>query len=240
MREKGGVLEVGLKNVDLDEKNAIPYGLTSGKYLTLSVRDTGHGIEPDIITRIFDPYFTTKQVGEGSGMGLAVAHGIVKNLEGTIRVSSTPQKGTTFTVFFPLLERETIDQPTAFEPPATSAERILFVDDDKTLADLGKRLLQSLGYEVTVKTSGIEALEALKAQPDKYDLLITDMTMPDMTGKDLAKELLSARPDFPVILCTGFSEMITEEEAERIGIKAFVMKPLTMKKIAEIIRQVLD
>ncbi len=241
MREKGGILEVGLKNIDLDNKDITRYqDLTPGKYVVLTVSDTGHGIEPEVITRIFDPYFTTKEVGEGSGMGLAVVHGIVKNHRGAIHVYSEPEKGTTFKVFFPLIESETAPESTSFRSLPTGTERILFVDDETALADLGGKILQNLGYEVTVRTSSIEALEAFKAQPDKFDLLLTDMTMPNMTGNDLAQEILRLRPEFPIILCSGYSEMVTEDKAKQTGIKAFVMKPLVMREIAEAIRQVLD
>ncbi len=240
MQEGGGIMEVGLKNIDLDENDMAHYkDLTPGKYIVLTVSDTGHGIESDIVGRIFDPYFTTKNVGEGTGMGLSVVHGLVTNHGGTIHVYSEPGKGTTFKVLFPLIENITVLKSTSHEPLLTGTERILFVDDEEALADLGKKILQNLGYDVTVRTSSIEALEAFKAQPEEYDLLLTDMTMPNMTGKELAKKLLGIRPDFPIILCTGFSEMVTEDKAKQMGIKAFVMKPLVMREIAETIRQVL-
>ncbi len=240
MREREGILEVCLKNIDVDKKNALRYqDLTPGKYLALNVSDTGHGIEPVVVERIFDPYFTTKEVGEGIGMGLAVVHGIVKNHGGTIRVYSEPGQGTTFSVYFPMVESQSETEASSPEPVHTGTERILFVDDDESLADLGKRTLEYLGYDVTVKTCSIEALEVFKAQSDKYDLLLTDMTMPDMTGKELAQKFLKIRPGFPIILCTGFSETITKEKAEQIGIKAFVLKPLAIREIAETIRQAL-
>ncbi len=241
MREKGGILEIGLKNIDLDEKDVIRYqNITPGKYVALSVSDTGHGIEPDIVDRILDPYFTTKEIDEGTGMGLAVVHGIVKNHNGAIDVYSEHGKGTTFNVLLPLIQSEILPEAISSKPLPTGTERILFVDDEKALADLGKRMLERLGYDVTVRTRSIEALEAFRAQPDKYDLLLTDMTMPNMTGKDLAQELLRIRPDFPIILCTGYSETITEDSARQFGIKSFVMKPLVMREIAVTIRQVLD
>ncbi len=241
MRENDGLLEVCLKNMTICEKDIIRYhDLSPGKYVVLTVSDTGQGLEPELIDRIFDPYFTTKEVGEGTGMGLAVVHGIVNNHNGTIYVYSEPGKGTTFNVYFPLIERQTECESTSLGPLRTGTERILFVDDEESLADLGKRSLQHLGYEVTVRTNSIKALEAFKAQPDNYDLLLTDMTMPSMTGKDLAQKVLRIRPGFPIILCTGFSETITKEKAEQIGIKTLVMKPLVMRDLAETIRQVLD
>ncbi len=241
MRESGGVLEVALKDIDLDKKAVTRYHeLTPGKYIVLTVRDTGYGMEPDVVDRIFDPYFTTKEVGEGTGMGLAVIHGIVKKHNGAIQVYSEPGKGTTFKVLFPVAESKPVPEATSLEALPTGTEKILFVDDEAALADLGGRMLQHLGYEVTVRTGSHEALGVFKAQPDNFDLLMTDMTMPNMTGKDLAQEILQIRPGFPVILCTGFSEIITEEKAKQIGIKAFVMKPLAVGEVATTIRQVLD
>ncbi len=241
MLEGGGILEVSLKNRDLYEKDAARYqDITPGKYVILTVSDTGHGIEPNIMARIFDPYFTTKEVGEGTGMGLSVVLGIVKNHKGAIHVYSEPEKGTTFNLFFPLIESEPVTESTSLGPLPTGPERILFVDDEQALAELGKRMLQQLGYEVTVRTSSIEALEAFREQPDKFDLVVTDMTMPNMTGTDLCKEIMQIRLDIPIILCTGFSEMITEDKAKRMGIKAFLMKPLAMRKMAETIRRIFD
>jgi len=241
MREEGGILTVRLKNMDLDEDTATRnHELTPGKYLTLAVSDTGQGMEPELIDRIFDPYFTTKEVGEGTGMGLAVVHGIVKNHHGAVHVYSEPGKGTTLNVYFPLIKSETLPESTVLAPLPTGTDRILFVDDEEALAELGKRMLQRLGYEVTVRTSSMEALEVFREQPDKFDLVVTDMTMPNMTGIDLCKELLQIRVDIPIILCTGFSEMITEEKSKQIGIKAFMMKPLVMREIAEAVRRVLD
>ncbi len=241
MRDRGGVLEVSLNNTELDENDsALHQDLTAGKYVVLTVSDTGQGMEPEIVERMFDPYFTTKGVGEGSGMGLSVVHGIVKDHGGAVRVESKPGKGSSFEVFLPVLVRDVEPSSEPFATLPTGSEHILFVDDEQALADLGKRMLQHLGYQVTVRTSSIEALEAFKAQPDKYDLLVTDMTMPNMTGKDLSRELLRIRPGFPIILCTGFSEMITEDSAKQMGIKAFVMKPLVMREIAETVRRIFD
>jgi len=241
MREKGGVLDISLRNTEFDQDTAaLHQDLPSDKYVALTVSDSGHGMEPEIAERIFDPYFTTKGVGEGSGMGLSVVHGIIKDHGGVVRVESEPGKGSSFEVFLPVLVRDVEPSSEPFATLPTGSEHILFVDDEQALADLGKRMLQHLGYQVTVRTSSIEALEAFKAQPDKYDLLVTDMTMPNMTGKDLSRELLRIRPGFPIILCTGFSEMITEDSAKQMGIKAFVMKPLVLREIAETVRRTLD
>ena len=241
MFPEGGSLEVSLNDVDLDSETALSYqGLVPGSYIKLIVSDTGHGMEREVMERIFDPYFTTKEKGEGTGLGLAVVHGIVKSHGGAITVHSEPGKGTTFNILLPLMESDVELRSVASKPDLKGNERIMFVDDEKTLVNLGKRMLQKLGYEVETRTSSIEALEAFRSQPERYDLIITDLTMPNMTGDKLAKELLRIRPDIPIILCTGFSEIITESRAKGIGIKAFIMKPIVKAEIAETIREVLD
>ncbi|MFC1867682.1 PAS domain S-box protein [Thermodesulfobacteriota bacterium] len=241
MREKGGVLEIKLDDLDLNSEAIVQFdGLTPGVYLRLTVRDTGHGIDPENIGKIFDPYFTTKQVGEGSGMGLAVVHGILKSHSGDIKVESEPGKGTTFQVLLPKSEADiTPVEEHKIELPR-GTERILFVDDEKPAVDIIKPMLEKLGHKVTARTSSIEALEAFRNNPEKFDLVITDMTMPNMTGKELAKELMQIRSEVPIILCTGFSEQIDEDSAKEMGIRAFVMKPIVMREIVKTIRQVLD
>lgn len=241
MQKKGGILEVSLRNVDLDSYSAAQYpDIDPGKYLRLTVSDTGEGITPEIMERIFEPYFTTKEKGVGTGMGLSVIHGIVKSHGGTITVYSEPGKGSTFHVYIPLIQEEVkpeIDED-AFIP--TGIEHILFIDDEPVLVDLSKRMLERLGYEVTSRTSSLEALELFKARPDRFDLVITDMTMPNMTGDRLARELMKIRPDIPIIICTGYSEQMSEEKAKWVGIKAFAMKPVAMKDLAKTVRKVLD
>jgi len=241
MGEKRGVLEVGLQDVELDSGDPIQYhDLSSGKYIRLTVSDTGHGIEPKILKRIFDPYFTTKGIGEGSGMGLSVVHGIVKSHGGCVTVNSEPGKGAVFHVLFPCVE----DKP---EPEADISvriprgrEKILFVDDEKAMIDIIQPMIERLGYEVAARTSSIEGLEVFRANPDRFDLVITDFTMPNMTGMELAKELFKLRSDLPVILCTGYSEHINEEKAKRSGIRAFMAKPFVLSEFASTIRRVLD
>jgi PAS domain S-box-containing protein len=241
MREKGGVLEIRLVEVDICSDDAAPHlGLDSGPYLKLTVSDTGHGIDRAIMERIFDPFFTTKRPGEGTGMGLAVVHGIVKSCGGAIVVDSEPGKGSTFDLFFPRMEGDSLPETDSVVSMATGNERILFVDDEEDLVDMVQQMLKRLGYSVVAKTSSIEALEIFQAQPDQFDLVITDQTMPHMTGADLAKELMCIRPDIPIILCTGFSEVISAEEAKTLGIREFVMKPFATREIAEITRHVLD
>lgn len=241
MGEKGGVLEVGLKYIKMDEGSAIHYSsVSSGRYVRLTVSDTGPGIEPEVLKRIFDPYFTTKGVGEGSGMGLSVAHGIVKTHGGEILADSELGKGTTFQVFFPYFEGKPKKEVEITTGTPRGNERILFVDDEKAMVDAIQPMIERLGYKVAARTSSIEGLEAFRANTDKFDLVITDFTMPNMTGMELAKELLKLRPDIPIILCTGYSEHINEDKAKISGVRAFLMKPIVLSEIANAIRKVLD
>ena len=241
MQENGGVLEVSLANVELDDLSAEKHlDLAAGSYLRLTVSDTGHGITSEIMERIFDPYFTTKDTSEGTGLGLSVAHGIIKAHGGTITVYSEPGKGTTFHVYLPLILEEEREEKKSEGPLPTGSERILFIDDEEALVEIGSQILGQLGYEVVTKQSSVQALELFRTEPDRFDLVITDMTMPHMTGDKLARKLMTIRPDIPVILCTGHSRLVSEEKAKDIGIKAFVMKPLVMRNLAETVRKVLD
>jgi len=214
--------------------------MDAGSYLRLTVSDTGHGISPEIVERIFDPYFTTKDTGEGTGLGLSVAHGIVKAHGGAITVYSEPGKGTTFHVYLPLILEEERKEKETEEPLPSGSERILFIDDEPVLVEIGSQMLERLGYEVVTQKSSVQALELFRAEPDRFDLVITDMTMPHMTGDKLAQELMKIRPDIPIILCTGHNTLVLEEKAKEIGVKAFVMKPLVMRNLAETVRKVLD
>jgi PAS domain S-box-containing protein len=243
MSENGGRLEVSLAKFDMvPDISAVCPEIELGPYLKLTVSDTGHGMSPEILQRIYDPYFTTKDVGKGTGLGLAVVHGIVKSYRGAITVSSEPGKGTTFDIYLPRID--SVEAPSEIEKieplPIGGQERVLFVDDEKAIVEIGQRMLEHLGYEVVVRTSSIEALQLFRAQPDKFDLVITDMTMPNMTGEHLAQELMCIRPDIPVILCTGFSEHITKEKASALGICEFLMKPLVMKDLAKSARAAVD
>ncbi len=241
MKESGGVLSVGLEHVTLDEVTAARYhGLNAGHYVRLTVSDTGHGIEPEILKRIFEPYFTTKKVGEGSGLGLAVVHGIVKSYQGDIIAGSEAGKGTTFQVYIPRINAAP-ETPVQFAIKIPGGnERILLVDDEPSLVNAIRPILERLGYQVVAKSSSIEALEAFRASPDSFDLVITDFTMPNMSGMVLSEGLLKLRPETPVILCTGYSDQVSEEKAKAMGIRSFIMKPVVMSDLAQMIRKVLD
>ena len=242
MQEDGGVLEVGIGDVQVGSKDPETgyLDLPSGSYLRLAVSDTGYGIPRHLMDKIFDPYFTTKDTGEGTGLGLSVAQGIVKAHGGTITVDSKPGKKTTFHVYLPIIQGKEKPEKEAEGPLPTGSERILFIDDEELLIKLGSRILERLGYEVVPKKSSTEALELFRSEPDRFDLVITDMTMPKMTGDKLARELMEIRPDIPVILCTGHSKLISKKKAKEMGIRAFVGKPITKRAMAETVRKVLD
>jgi len=204
------------------------------------VSDTGYGISPDVMEKIFDPFFTTKEKGKGTGLGLSVVHGIVRSHGGDIYVYSEPGKGSTFEVCLPVIESRFKPEERIERPIPTGTERILFIDDEPVIINLSKQILESLGYDVVARNSSIEALELFKENKDRFDLVITDMTMPHMTGEKLAEKLMQIRPDIPVALCTGFSFMIDEQKALDMGIRAFISKPILKREIAEAIRKVLD
>jgi len=241
MQAEGGTLEVSLVDVEIDSDFAAGHpGLLPGPYLRLSVKDTGHGMSPDVLNRIFDPFFTTKEKGEGTGMGLSVVHGIVKSHDGEVVVHSEPGKGTTFNIYFPAIEKEEIQETGAVLPLPVGNERILFIDDEPSLVYIGKQILERLGYEVEARTSSLEALELFKIKSEKFDLVVTDMTMPKMTGDHLAREIIKIRANIPIILCTGYSKKISEGKAEASGVRALVMKPVVAEQLAKIVRRVLD
>ena len=241
MREKGGFLDIELSDFSVLESNDNnPHGIAPGHYMKLAVRDTGDGIAPDIMEKIFDPFFTTKKPGEGTGLGLSVVHGIVKNSSGHITVESGQDRGTAFTVYFPMISREPKTDGISDDEIPTGSERILFVDDEEALAEMGEEVLAELGYEVTSRMNSREALALFRSHASRFDLVITDQTMPGMTGVDLATEILAIRADMPIIMCTGFSDLVDARKAEALGIKAFAMKPLTKREIAMTIRKVLD
>jgi len=242
MRKEGGLLEVELHKMHLDEESVAAYNyIVPGAYLRLVVSDTGHGIDPTIIKRIFEPYFTTKKKGEGTGMGLAVIHGIVKSHGGEITVYSEPGRGTTFHVLLPIAREPEEIQTGLQEPAATGGkESILFVDDEAGLVEVGQKILEKLGYTVVAKKSSVEALETFRTFPKQFDLVITDLTMPHMTGIQLSKELQNIRPDIPIIICTGFSETITAKHIKDLGIRKLLIKPINKASLAKAIREALE
>jgi PAS domain S-box-containing protein len=243
MGENGGSLTITLSNADIFLKNQdILPEIAPGQYLLLTVRDTGLGMDRALLDRIFEPYFTTKESGEGTGLGLAVAHGIVKSYGGTILVQSEPGKGTLFQIFLPRIDRpiEVKGSEPPFESVPMGRETILLVDDEQAVLKIGQKMLEHLGYEVISSSTSLEALRLFRDQPDRFDLVVTDMTMPEMTGDRLAQEIMRIRPGFPVILCTGFTERITKDEAQTLGIRELLAKPLAIHTLAKTIREILD
>jgi len=241
MREAGGLLEVSLTDVNFESETGIgDEHLGPGTYVKLSVTDSGCGMEKEVVERIFEPFFSTKKASGGTGLGLSVVHGIIKSHDGVITVSSTPGEGTTFDIFLPKIESGEIQEPQSSESNTREREMILLVDDEEMMVDVTRQILERLGFDVVAKTSSIDALEAFQEEPDEFDLVITDQVMPNMTGTQLAKSLISIRPDIPVILCSGFPENVSTEELKSIGIKEFFMKPISREEIAVIIRAVLD
>ncbi len=241
MESTGGKLTIIVEKVVLDDNSAKDYpDLKIGKYVKLMVSDTGPGIDPKIIDRIFDPYFTTKGIGKGSGMGLAVVHGIVKSHRGTIAVDSTLGKGTKFSILFPLSQGKAAVEAKTIQEIPRGNETILFVDDEISIANMVQRMFERLGYKVQTATTPQDALDRFALNPDHFDLVITDMTMPQMTGVKLSEKLMDIRPDIPIIICTGYSALVDEEKAKELGLAAYVMKPINLSEIAQTIRKVLE
>ena len=244
MGEKGGVLEISLAHEKIADAGLLSVpDLKPGAYIKLVVSDSGAGIDPAIMDRIFDPFFTTKPVDKGTGLGLSVAYGIVKNHDGKISVYSKPGEGTTFTVYIPDADEDVpkgINMPKDPVPTGCRNEHILFVDDEKILAELGGKMLTALGYDVTTCTGSMEALKLFHLDPRRFDLVITDMTMPHMTGKELARALLAMRGDIPIVICTGYSEYMDGGIADELGVKALMMKPFSKRDLAKTVRETLD
>ena len=235
----GGILSVSLENVEITRQDP-ELNLEPGRYVKIRISDTGVGISAEDMERIFDPYYTTKNVGKGTGMGLAVVHSIVETHNGRINVSSTPGKGTTFEIFLCSIDEAPIAEAQENETLLHGSETILFVDDEESIVKLNKARLERLGYQVIGTADPLEALELFRHNSIQFDLVISDMTMPNMTGDRLAGEMMKIRPDIPIILCTGFSGQISEELALEKGIRAFVMKPLELKELVETVRNVVD
>lgn len=243
MREGGGVLQVNIAGVDIDPQEEPDYtypGLNPGSYLKITVSDTGHGIEPNILSKIFEPFFTTKGVGEGTGMGLAVAYEIVTGLGGGITVSSEPGHGSRFSVYLPRAGDVIVLAEEGQTSKLEGRSRLLLVDDEESIIQVSRLLLRQLGYEAWATTSSEEALEIFKAAPECFDLVVTDLDMPKMSGEELSQELLKIRPNLPIILCTGFSYSISAERAKSIGIREIIMKPFAVRELAYVIKRLID
>ena len=241
MKASCGILEVAISEVTLNERAASRYEeLSAGDFVKLTVRDSGEGISPDILGKVFEPYFTTKEFGAGSGMGLAVVHGLVKKCKGAINIQSTVGEGTTVEILFPKIEEELPAEKKKEDKLPTGNERILLVDDDPSIVNMIRQMLERLGYAVTSMTDSTAAIEKFKSTTDGFDLVITDMAMPKMSGDQLAAELIKVRRNIPILLCTGHSDTIDEKKAKQIGVKGFAMKPLDKGKLARVVRAVLD
>ena len=241
MEETGGEIRVRFKEIQLG-KHDLPYpDMQPGTYACLSIADTGIGMDKDISRKIFEPFFTTKKKGKGTGMGLSVVYGIVKSMGGSIQVYSEPEKGSEFKLYFPTEKKPfTEKQNHAQEETPGGTERILLVDDEEPIITMTKTMLELLGYHVTTRLNSIEALQSFRDCPNEFDLVITDMAMPAMSGDKLSIELTKIRPDIPILLCTGFSETMTEEKSASLGITGFLLKPIIMKDFSQKIREVLD
>jgi CheY-like chemotaxis protein len=236
-----GKIVVNLKVVHVDQEN---YKLLSllkkpGDYVSLEVRDNGCGMSAELQERIFEPFFTTKAKEQGTGLGLSVVHGIVKTHGGEIDVSSSIGRGTSFHIYFPVQEDLTDDEPETNEFEQMGSGRIMVVDDEMAIAQMLKKMLQRLGYSITIFTDSIEAVSRFRRNPDAFDLVLTDMTMPKMTGAELTREVLSLRPKLPVIMITGFSEIIDKDKAQRMGVKEFILKPVKKEKLSQVVNRVL-
>jgi len=241
MRDKGGLLEVSLTEVNIEaETNVGDEHLSPGSYMKLTVKDTGCGMDKEVLERIFEPFFTTKNVDEGTGLGLSVVHGIIMSHDGAITVSSKQGEGTAFDIFLPKIDCSQARE--IHSPESDEGERtvILVVDDEEMMVDVTRQTLEKLGHAVVAKTNSIDALETFQEEPEKFALVITDQVMPNMTGTELARNLISIRPDIPIILCSGFPEKVCDEELKSIGIKEFIAKPIGRQQISEIVQKVLD
>ncbi len=241
MNETGGKLTISLKEIELGPSDLINPDMHQGTYTRFTISDTGAGMGSELITKIFDPFFTTKEKGKGTGMGLSVVHGIVIGMGGGIQVDSEIGKGTSIHVYLPVIQSEPELEADYGDTALTGgSEHILLVDDEEAIILMEKEILKRLGYKVTTRTSSVEALEVFRAVPDRFDIVITDMAMPNMAGDRLSKQLIQIRPDIPILLCTGFGDIISREQAASIGIKDFLLKPVNINNFAKTIRQALD
>jgi CheY-like chemotaxis protein len=243
MNETGGCMFVRLNEIVFSQIDCIPeFNLIPGKYLDLEVSDTGNGMDSAILENIFDPYFTTKESGKGTGLGLAVVFGIVKEFKGHITVHSEPEQGSIFHVYLPVIDEtvatdKLIKEEKVYLP---GEETIMFVDDDEAIREVSHDILEGLGYTIYTYESGTLAFDAYKQNPSRFDLVVTDMTMPGMTGLELLQKILQLKPEQPVVLCSGHSDLINREDAISIGISDYFEKPIITKELAKLIREVLD
>jgi len=241
MEDEGGTLEISLNDIDFRSDSPVLYpNIVPGEYVQLAVRDTGIGMTPELMKRIFEPFFTTREVGKGTGMGLAMVYGIVMDLHGTITVESEPGVGSVFRVFLPKAKSGVEYEPVRADVNPGGKEHILFLDDEELLVEWGQVALTRMGYKVTSMTDSIEALKIFSADPSRFDLIVTDQTMPNLTGTQLAQKILKMRPDMPIILCTGHTETVTLEEVQAVGIREFLTKPVNKTEFAHAIRRTLD
>ncbi|MEI6514602.1 MAG: ATP-binding protein, partial [bacterium] len=240
MQEKGGKLEIGIRQATVDSRTRGALArLRYGAYVEVYVRDTGHGMDRLVLDRIFEPFFTTKRSGEGTGMGLAVVHGIITAMQGAITVESEIGKGTTFHVFLPLLEQSAEQTPPSPDPIPRGTERILFVDDEAGIATMVMQMLTSLGYRVVTCARAFDALTIFKGDPSSFDLIITDQIMPGMNGMEMIREMHQIRRNIPVLLCTGFSKTVSEQDLLKEGVHEIMMKPIVLHQLATSIRNAL-
>jgi signal transduction histidine kinase/ActR/RegA family two-component response regulator len=241
MMKTGGTLEVKLDAVKIDRKSAerVP-NLKNGDYIRLTISDTGYGMDIKTKERIFEPFFTRKEVGSGSGLGLSVVHGIINNYGGAISVESNPGKGTSFAIYLPKYGDDPLNSNKSNKEPIKGDEHILFVDDEPEITFMGKKMLESLGYKVSIKSDSLSALEEFKKNPKKYSLLVTDQSMPDITGTELVLLMKEIHPELKAIIITGFADNLSEEELSRSGISEVILKPMRMDDFSKAIRRVLD
>ena len=242
MKTTGGVLGIKVSEVKITEEDVLHFGdIKPGIYVRVTVNDTGHGMDRNMVQRIFEPFFTTKEKDLGTGMGLSVVHGIIQDHNGYIDVYSEPNEGTTFHIYLPIIKsEEVIIETKKVDEIYGGNEHILLVDDEKAIVYMIKQMLESLGYNVTARTSSIEAYKAFENQPEKFDLVLTDQIMPNMTGEVLARQILKIQPDLPVILCTGFSEFMDKDKLRSTGIKNVVLKPVLKSELAKTVREAIE